>query len=416
MWPTTATPAVASVNDTNAVELGVRFTSDNSGYINGIRFYKGGANTGTHVGNLWSASGQLLASAVFSGESASGWQTVLFATPVAITAGTTYVASYHTDSGGYSYTGAYFGSGYDASPLHAPAGNGVFLYGPSAFPNQTYNASNYWVDVLFNLVFSDTVAPSLSAETPTPGGAAGPSSAATATFTEPVNPATIAFVIKTSGGTAVPAAMTYDSAKRTATLTPSAPLAQATYTATVSGAADPSGNVMAPFSWTFTIVSCPCTIFPASATPATASVNDPSSVELGVKFRTSVNGTITGVRFYKGASNTGTHVANLWTAAGTLLASATFTGETASGWQQVNFATPVSVTANTTYVVSYHTNTGYYSADGGYFASSGAGGAVMALAAGVAGPNGMYGYGASAFPTSSWNSTNYWVDVVFSPA
>ena len=40
---------------------------------------------------------------------------------------------------------------------------------------------------------------------------------------------------------------------------------------------------------------------------------------------------------------------------GTLLASATFTNESASGWQQVNFSNPVPITAGTTYVASYHT-------------------------------------------------------------
>jgi len=41
-------------------------------------------------------------------------------------------------------------------PLTAPAssssgGNGVYAYGSSsAFPTNTFNASNYWVDVVFN--------------------------------------------------------------------------------------------------------------------------------------------------------------------------------------------------------------------------------------------------------------------------
>ena len=64
----------------------------------------------------------------------------------------------------------------------------------------------------------------------------------------------------------------------------------------------------------------------------------------------------------------GTHVGHLWTSTGTLLATATFTGETASGWQQVNFATPVAITANTTYVASYHAPNGHYSATDDYFA------------------------------------------------
>ncbi len=58
------------------------------------------------------------------------------------------------------------------------------------------------------------------------------------------------------------------------------------------------------------------------------------------KFRSDIAGFITGVRFYKGAANTGTHVGHLWTANGTLLAEATFNAETASGWQQVDFSTP----------------------------------------------------------------------------
>ena len=78
---------------------------------------------------------------------------------------------------------------------------------------------------------------------------------------------------------------------------------------------------------------------------------------------------ITGIRFYKGSANTGTHVGDLWSSSGTLLATATFTNETASGWQQVNFSSPVSITAGTTYIASYHTNTGHYADTPYYFAT-----------------------------------------------
>jgi hypothetical protein len=140
-----------------------------------------------------------------------------------------------------------------------------------------------------------------------------------------------------------------------------------------------------------------------------------NSVELGVKFRSDVAGSITGVRFYKASTNTGTHVGTLWTSTGTRLASVTFTGETASGWQQVNFATPVAIAANTVYVISYHANTGHYSVDANYFATSGVDNPPLhALANGVSGSNGIYLYGASsAFPTATWESANYWVDVIF---
>ena len=64
-----------------------------------MRFYKEPDDTGAHTGSLWSSTGQLLASGTFSGETASGWQELDFSSPVAVTAGTTYVASYHTSTG-----------------------------------------------------------------------------------------------------------------------------------------------------------------------------------------------------------------------------------------------------------------------------------------------------------------------------
>ena len=90
-------------NDGGSGNLGVKFTADTSGQILGIRFYKASTNTGTHTGSLWSAGGQLLASANFSDESPSGWQTVPFSSPVSITAGNTYVASYFDPNGHYSF-------------------------------------------------------------------------------------------------------------------------------------------------------------------------------------------------------------------------------------------------------------------------------------------------------------------------
>jgi VCBS repeat-containing protein len=162
-------------------------------------------------------------------------------------------------------------------------------------------------------------------------------------------------------------------------------------------------------------VNCPCTIWPMSATPAQIAT-DTAAVELGVRFRSDVSGTITGLRFYKGTGNTGTHVAHLWTNAGVLLATATFTGETATGWQTVNFAAPVAIAANTTYVASYHTNKGRYAASHPFFASAGVDSAPLhALQDGVDGSNGVYVYGAIAFPNQTFDTSNYWVDVIFKP-
>ncbi len=66
-----------------------------------------------------------------------------------ITAGTEYVASYHTAVGGYAYTAGFFTSQYRAAPLTGIAGgNGVYLYGAGGFPTNSTNSTNYWVDVI----------------------------------------------------------------------------------------------------------------------------------------------------------------------------------------------------------------------------------------------------------------------------
>jgi chitodextrinase len=159
------------------------------------------------------------------------------------------------------------------------------------------------------------------------------------------------------------------------------------------------------------------TLFSGSAVPKTADSGDTQAVELGFKFKSDVAGTVTGVRFYKSAQNTGTHIGNLWSATGTRLATVTFSSESGSGWQQASFSSPVNIAPNTTYVVSYHTNSGHYSDDTGGFTSAIDSAPLHAPADSTSGPNGVYAYGsASIFPTSGWQSSNYWVDVVFNPA
>lgn len=117
---------------------------------------------------------------------------------------------------------------------------------------------------------------------------------------------------------------------------------------------------------------------------------------------------------HKGVKNTGTHVGHLWSSCGALLASATFTGESGSGWQQVNFSSPVSITANTVYVASYFNPTGDLPVDRNYFNAPVNNPPLQALQDGVSGFNGVYNYGSSsAFPTSSYQAFNYWVDVIF---
>ena len=280
---------------------------------------------------------------------------------------------------------------------------------------------------------SDTAGPTVTTTSPT-SGASGVDVGAqvAAVFSEAIDPATVntgTFELRTAGNVLIAATVGYDAASRTATLTPSAALAPATtYTATLQGgASDPrvkdlAGNALAAdLSWSFTTAeeppppTCPCAAWGDSTVPGTAAANDPGSVEVGVKFRADVDGYITGVRFYKGIGNTGTHVGNLWSLGGARLATAVFSSETATGWQTVNFATPVPITANTVYVASYFAPNGHYAADLSYFAAAGVDNPpIHLLRDGDSGGNGVYAYGsASSYPASTFQSTNYWVDVVF---
>lgn len=534
IWSDTATPAVASDTDTGAVELGVKFRSDVSGYIKGIRFYKGPGNTGVHTGTLWNAAGAPLATATFFGETSGGWQQVLFTTPVAITANTTYIASYYAPNGGYSVTSGQFAStGVDNGILHAlssPAssGNGVYAYGTGGtVPSNSWQGANYWVDVVFDTVGgspSDSVAPtatitspvnatnydatstplslggtsndnigvtqvtwandrggsgvatgtavwsisgislesgtnvitvtardaagnvgtdtlfvnftpapdstppSISARTPAISATnVGLGSTVSVTFNEAMSASTIngnTIELRNAANAVVPASVTYNATSFVATLTPSSWLSpNSTYTVTVRGGAtdprvkDSAGNALAANAvWSFTTTaSSTISIWPSSTTPAVASEADTSSVELGVKFRSDIAGYITGIRFYKGAANTGVHTGTLWSSTGQVLGSATFIDETATGWQQVNFASPVQIAANTTYVASYFAPNGGYSVNGSYFSSSGTDNGVLhALSNAAAGGNGVYIYGTGGtFPNQTFESANYWVDVAF---
>ncbi len=183
---------------------------------------------------------------------------------------------------------------------------------------------------------------------------------------------------------------------------------------------DDSGNLESPGAQAVVKVvprTCPCSIWDNTFTGPQDP--DTNATEVGTKFRSDIPGFITGLRFYKTSGNTGTHIGRLWTAGGTQLAVATFTGESGSGWQQVSFGAPVAINANTTYVASYHSPNGHYSSRGGYFALVGEDNAPLhALADGVDGPNGLYKYGAagslfSGGGPNTYNSEAYLVDVVF---
>jgi len=430
IWGDSFTPAMPEAADPSPLALGVKFQSEVSGYIEGIRFYKGTNNTGLHVGKLWTSAGEELASVTFVGESAEGWQQQLFANPVPITAGTTYVASYHSPSGAFSLTANYFspyvGGGYTNAPLVALGdGNGVFAYGGAeSFPTTLGNAANYWVDVVFvQSAIQDKIAPTVVSVSPL-AGAAGVSRSAPVVvrFSEAMDPATIAngITLSRSGGGLVASTVAYDAATFTATLAPIDLLALSrVYTVAVAsgamGVKDVAGNALAnAFTASFTTTDQEAfRIWDNTFTPAVPEATDQTPLTLGIKFKSEEGGYITGIRFYKGANNTGLHVGKLWTSAGEELASVTFVGESAEGWQQQLFANPVPITAGTTYVASYHSPSGAFSLTANYFSPYVGGGYTNAPLVALGDGNGVFAYGgAESFPTATGNAANYWVDVV----
>ena len=127
-----AAPPVPAWSDSNAVEVGVKFIANGSMQVQGVRFYKGSGNTGTHIAHLWNSVGALLATQKFSDENGSGWQTVLFTPPVPVNAGQIYTASYLAPQGHYAadVNGLADGRGLVTDPVYAPSncaagGNGV---------------------------------------------------------------------------------------------------------------------------------------------------------------------------------------------------------------------------------------------------------------------------------------------------
>jgi hypothetical protein len=334
---------------------------------------------------------------------------------LAVTPGTTYIVSYFTNDY-YCADPQYFATALTNGPLTAPdstssGGNGVYAYGSSgSFPTNSYDATNYWVDVVFvAAVQQPPVANNdsgfVTAEN-TPLSI--PASALLANDTDPNGSAlSVTGVSNPTNGT-----VTYDANTQTVTFVPTTNYTgAASFGYTIANAAGLTAS--ATVTLTVSPTATTWSLFSASDAPANATWADPNPVQLGVKFQTSVAGTITGIRFYKGSQNVGTHVANLWSATGTLLATATFTNETASGWQLVNLPSPVTLTPGTTYIASYYTN-GNYSADPNYFTTALTNGPLTAPDSNSSGGNGVYAYGSSSgFPAYAYGSTNYWVDVVF---
>jgi hypothetical protein len=469
---TTQTPVVTNGTDGPGVnyELGTVFTSGVAGQITAIRFWKASNESGSHTGRLWTATGQLLATVIFSGETASGWQQQNLTTPVSITANTTYVVTVNTGSAYYVATTSGLATSVVNGNLRTLVGNNGVYGTPGQFPMNSYQNSNYFRDVLFvsapTYTASGAVSPAASGAgtTLTLSGAGTGTVAADASgnytfsglangsytvtpskagFT--FNPTSLSFSVSGTNVTGLNFTTTTLTYSLSGAITPATAGGGATVTLTGAAnatvTADASGNytfsglangsytvtpaktgyVFTPSNQAVTISGANTvnvnftgeagvreTIFTTQTPVVTNGTDGPGvNYELGTVFTSGVAGQITAIRFWKASNESGSHTGRLWTATGQLLATVIFSGETVSGWQQQNLTTPVSITANTTYVVTVNTGSAYYVATNSGLATSVVNGNLRTLV----GNNGVYGT-PGQFPTNSYQNSNYFRDVV----
>ena len=150
-------------------------------------------------------------------------------------------------------------------------------------------------------------------------------------------------------------------------------------------------------------IACSSSLFP-TAVPVTTASGQGSTWEQGVELSSSLSGIITKVRFWRSPGEPiGGHTARIWSASGTLLASAPFNETTNPGWQYATVNLPI--TAGTRYRVTYNV---YNEVAKTFF--------VFNNGPITKGPltawSSWYGTPAGTFPTSN-STSNLFADVVF---
>ena len=222
---------------------------------------------------------------------------------------------------------------------------------------------------------TDTAGPTVTITTPAAGAAQKNGDVVTVTGTASDAAGRVAGVeVSTDGGA------TWKAATGTTSWTATFVQKGRGNSAVLVRAIDDSANIGTAATRSFS-VTCPCSIL-GNVTPPTPDTDDNAGVELGLRFTPVVDGFATGVRFYKGAGNTGTHVGSLWSPNGQRLAQVTFANETATGWQTATFAEAVPLTAGPDYTVSYTAPRGHYASESWAFVYRGLDTGAMQVAGG----------------------------------
>ncbi len=148
----------------------------------------------------------------------------------------------------------------------------------------------------------------------------------------------------------------------------------------------------------------------SKAKPKTKAVSSKRSVNLGVRFTTSSDGTVTALQFYRSKKQKKAYVASLWGPDGKLLARATFSKSTKVGWQTVSLSEPVAVQKGKTYTASYLASDGRFAATRGYYAKKRTSSGIT-----VAKKGGVFTNSKKSKRPKKKTTSSYLVDVVFTP-
>jgi hypothetical protein len=438
-------------NESGGIELGIKMRFDHDGYISGVRFYKTPGMGGVHSASLWNFNGTVrMANATFVNESASGWQEVQFA-PVAVVANATYTASVFMADGNYTATGNYFTSQINDSPFiiqkHGEAWDGTGNPGQgsyaasssSSYPNGSFNATNYWIDATY-VSSPDATPPSVTAQTPAANSSNVPvTDSITATLDKRLDPASVSsstVFVTDDQNQSVGGTVSYDVATSTIKFVADTLWGTGkTYTVTLKGNSpaiqDFDGHdLAADYSWSFTASTtpllCPCSLQNNQLPTGSTTYREvyANGLELGLKIVPNTNGYITALRFYKPlVSPDSSRTGHIWDAQGNLLATVNTANESEYGWQEATLTTPLNVTKDQLYILSFGLSTGDYQATFGKLATLMTSPGFTAYpsndprnaAMGSGTANSVYTTTAGNYPSSpSVNNAYYYIDAVFS--
>jgi len=139
-----------------------------------------------------------------------------------------------------------------------------------------------------------------------------------------------------------------------------------------------------------------------------------SAYELGTKFWSDVNGQIPKVGLYSHVLEGGNHTVRIWQAnTGTMVAGPYTWNITAGteGWKLFTLPAPLSITANTDYIVAISNSSDHYYAE----QAQGLASPIVSGHLHTYTSSGVYSTAPGAMPTLSWQNTNYFRDIAFTP-